>query len=252
MPCAHQPAARLEIAPPGGPASQLWQSRRMTTSDPGVRSPGGTHTSGVARSGSRAQRRAQLLDRLCELFLAEGFAHFTLDDLAAHLHCSKSTLYTLAGSKEQLAVRVVGHFFKTATAGIERSVAEAADVRTRMRTYLDAAAERLRPASRQFMADMAANPATRASYEANARAAAEHVRGYIREGVREGVFREVHAAFVAELVGSTIGAIQRGEIAERTGLSDAEAFAELSRFLLGGLSEPGAANPRIDPPETGA
>lgn len=217
----------------------------MTTSDQGVR----TARASAARSGTRADRRAALLDRLCRLFLAEGFAHFTLDDLARQLHCSKSTLYTLAGSKEQLAVRVVGHFFKTATAEIERAVAAETDVRERMRRYLQAAAEHLRPASRQFIDDMAANPATRASYEANARAAAERVRDYIAEGVRDGAFREVHAAFVAELVSSTIGAIQRGEIAERTGLSDAEAFEELSAFLLGGLCEPGAKNPRIAPPE---
>ncbi|MEU6128354.1 TetR/AcrR family transcriptional regulator [Saccharopolyspora sp. NPDC047091] len=198
-------------------------------------------------AGSPEQRRADLLDRLCALFLEEGFAHFTLDELAARLHCSKSTLYTLAGSKEQLAVAVVARFFKNATADVERAVAEVDDVRARMRTYLDAAAAGLRPASRRFMADLAANPATRATYQANARAAAENMRGYIRDGVREGVFREVHAAFVAEMVSGTIGAIQRGEIAERTGLSDAEAFAELSQFLLGGLFDPPAEGSRIAP-----
>ena len=39
-----------------------------------------------------AARREQLFDALEELLLAEGFAHFTLDDLAARLHCSKRTL----------------------------------------------------------------------------------------------------------------------------------------------------------------
>ncbi|WP_344678916.1 TetR/AcrR family transcriptional regulator [Saccharopolyspora taberi] len=197
-------------------------------------------TSDRSRTASRqvSARRADLLDRLRDLFLAEGFAHLTLDDLAARLHCSKSTLYTLAGSKEQLAVRVVAHYFKTATAAIEREVGAVTDVRTRLRVYLDAAAAALRPASREFIEDMAANSATRATYEANARAAADQVGRYIREGVRLGVFREVHAALVAEMVGRTINGIQRGEIAERTGLSDAEAFAALSQFVLGGLSAP--------------
>ena len=31
------------------------------------------------------QRRAELLDRLRDLFLAEGFSHFTLDELARRL-----------------------------------------------------------------------------------------------------------------------------------------------------------------------
>jgi AcrR family transcriptional regulator len=46
------------------------------------------------------RRQAELLDQLEALFLAEGFARFTLEDLAVRLHCSKSTLYALAGSKE--------------------------------------------------------------------------------------------------------------------------------------------------------
>ncbi|GAB3283221.1 TetR/AcrR family transcriptional regulator [Parasphingorhabdus pacifica] len=198
-----------------------------------------TSESTVGRGGSRSRpvsaRRAELLDRLRDLFLAEGFAHFTLDDLAARLHCSKSTLYTLAGSKEQLAVRVVGHYFKEATASIEAEVAEIVDLRQRMSAYLQAAAEALRPASRQFIRDMAANEATRATYESNARAAADQMRSFIGAGVYAGVFREVHAAFVAEMVSRTIVSIQRGEIGERTGLSDAEAFTALSQFLNGGL-----------------
>lgn len=208
----------------------------MTTSDP-VTGAGDLHRRPA--NGHRRQvdaRRADLLDRLRDLFLAEGFAHFTLDDLAARLRCSKSTLYTLAGSKEQLAVRVVGHYFKGATASVGRRVAEVPDVQSRVRAYLDGAAEALRPASREFIEDMAANPATRATYEANARAAAEEIRSYIGEGVRTGVFRQVHASLVAEMVSLTINGIQRGEIGERTGLSDAEAFAALSQFLLGGLA----------------
>ncbi|MBQ0925984.1 TetR/AcrR family transcriptional regulator [Saccharopolyspora endophytica] len=193
-------------------------------------------------STSRAERalnprRAELLGRLRDLFLAEGFAHFTLDDLAARLHCSKSTLYTLAGSKEQLAVRVVAHYFKSATEDIERRAEVADDPREKVRAYLDAAAEALRPASREFITDMGANLATRATYEANAGAAADRLRGFIAEGVRQGVFREVHAGFVGEMVGRTIAGIQRGEIGERTGLSDAAAFAALSQFLLGGLAQ---------------
>lgn len=209
----------------------------MTTSEP-VAGFGG------ARRQPVSARRAELLDRLRDLFLAEGFAHFTLDEIAARLHCSKSTLYALAESKEQLAVRVVGHYFKGATVAIEREVADVTDIRLRMRGYLDAAAEALRPASREFIQDMAANSATRATYEANAWAAADQIRSYIGDGVKAGVFREVHAAFVAEMVSRTIGAIQRGEIGARTGLSDAEAFAALSQFLLGGLSAGSESNPQ--------
>lgn len=228
----------------------LWQSLAMTSSDSVTTTEGtttgGTATGGPATGSTRQRpaapgrrtsaRQAELLDRLRDLFLAEGFAHFTLDDLAARLRCSKSTLYALADSKEQLAVRVVGHYFKGAAAEIERRVAEISDLVERVGGYLDGAAEALRPASREFIDDMAANAATRKAYEDNARAAAERIRSFITEGVERGVFRQVHPGLVAEMVSMTLSAIQRGEIGARTGLSDAEAFAALAQFLIGGLA----------------
>src|SRR3954464_13190320 len=82
------------------------------------------------------RRQAQLLDHLEELFLAEGFARFTLEDLALRLRCSKSTLYTLAQSKEQLALRVVRHFFRQATEAVEAQTAAETDPALRVTAYL--------------------------------------------------------------------------------------------------------------------
>ncbi|MEV0679784.1 TetR/AcrR family transcriptional regulator [Actinosynnema sp. NPDC050436] len=180
-------------------------------------------------------RQVDLLGRLESLVLAEGFAHFTLDDLAARLHCSKSTLYTLAASKEQLAVRVVGRYFKGAAQRIEQRVSGIEDVRARVGTYLAGAAEELRRASARFIADVSAFAPTRSTYERNARAAAERIRSFIQEGVGEGVFREVHATLVAEMVGLLIEGIQTGVLTGRAGVSDAEAFTALGELLLDGL-----------------
>lgn len=199
---------------------------RWSLADPGRR-----------RSGrSAATRRAETLDQLVALFLAEGFGHFTLEALAARLHCSKSTLYTVAGSKEQLAVRVVGYYFHAVLESIDREVVGSGDVRSRLRALLASAASAMRPASRRFIQDVAANLATRGTYEAYSRAVADRIQDLITEGVRENTFGPVHATLVAEMAKRMITGIQRGAIAERTGLSDAEAFAELSRFLLSGLA----------------
>lgn len=190
----------------------------------------------LARRSGYTARQAELLDRLEALFLAEGFARFTLDDLAAALRCSKSTLYALAPSKEQLAAAVVRHFFKNATARIEERIQDVPDVRVRIGRYLEAAADAMRPASRDFLDDVAGFEPARATYVANARSAVERIRGFIREGVDQGIFRDVHAAFVAEMVHLAIAGIRDGEVLERTGLSSAEAFAELATFVLGGLT----------------
>src|SRR5437879_3269606 len=74
-------------------------------------------------SGRGAARRSELFDDLVALLLREGFARFTLDELAARLHCSKRTLYGLASSKEQLVRAAVVHFFRNATARVEAALA---------------------------------------------------------------------------------------------------------------------------------
>jgi AcrR family transcriptional regulator len=107
-----------------------------------------------ARRRPTARQRA-LLAELEALFLAEGFAVFTLDDIAARLRCSKSTLYALAPSKEQLAVKVVTQFFRGAAERIEERIAGIDDAPKLIGEYLAGVAEHLNRASPEFMRDLA-------------------------------------------------------------------------------------------------
>jgi AcrR family transcriptional regulator len=195
-------------------------------------------TSAVSPAGEAGmtRRQAQLLDQLEELFLAEGFAGFTLEDLAVRLHCSKSTLYALAGSKEQLASRVIRHFFRKATAAVEAGTATEEDPALRVTAYLTAVARALAPAGPAFYRDLDGFAPGRAVYEQNTARAAERVRELIAEGVTRGRFREVHPALVADTVSTLVFRIGRGDTARATGLDDAAAYRELAALLLHGIS----------------
>jgi len=182
-------------------------------------------------------RQQALLRELETLFLAEGFAGFTLDDLAARLRCSKSTLYALAPSKEQLAVKVVAHFFRDAAERLEKRIAGIEDARELIGAYLSGVSEHLNRASPEFMADIAAFAPARDTYQLNSRAAARRIRAFIDKGVADGVFRDVHARLVAEMTGLIIEGIQTGVLGRRTDVSDAEAFTALGELLLGGLDK---------------
>ena len=118
---------------------------------------------------------------------------------------------------------------------IEQRIAEVSDARKRIGSYLAGAAEELHRASSAFIADVSAFPPTRSTYERNARVAAERIRAFIQQGVRDAVFRDVHATLIAEMVGLLIEGIQTGVLAERAGVSDAEAFTALAELLLDGL-----------------
>jgi len=190
----------------------------------------------TARTATRGPaRRAELLDQLVEVFLAEGFATFTLDELARRLHCSKSTLYAVAGSKEQLVVAAVRRFFARATVAVEERAAAPADAGGRIEAYLLAVSEQLRPASATFFADLAAFPPAAEVYAANTRTAARRVQQLVSAGVGAGELRPAHASFVGAAVTEVMAAIHAGRIAAATDLDDAAAYAELAALVVAGL-----------------
>src|SRR5919112_3037781 len=187
-------------------------------------------------SAGLTRRQAQLLDQLEQLFLAEGFSRFTLDDLAVRLRCSKSTLYALAQSKEQLAHRVIKHFFRKATEAVEAQTVTETDPALRVTAYLSAVAQALAPAGPAFHRDLDSFAPGREVYERNTAMAADRVRELIAEGVAQGRFREVHPALIADTVTTLMFRIGRGDTARATGLDDAAAYRELAALLLHGIT----------------
>jgi AcrR family transcriptional regulator len=176
-----------------------------------------------------------LFDALTTLFLTTGFAHLTLDQIAAQLRCSKSTLYTLAGSKDGLVRAVTVDFFRSATAEVEAAVAAVTGTTARLTAYLTAVGAALEPASETFMEDLAAFAPARQLYEQNTRAAAGRVRDLISEGVAAGDVRDVHAAFVADVAASVMVRIQQRGVKATVGLDDSQAYLELAQLLTEGI-----------------
>jgi AcrR family transcriptional regulator len=181
-----------------------------------------SHTWSSGRPSHATTRRAELFDQLLTLVLAEGFADLTIDECATRLRCSKTTLYTLAGSREQLIKSTVVHFFRGAAERIEAQLETVNDPRERLGKYLMAVAGELKPASAEF-------------YERNTILAARRVRQLIAEGIDAGVFRRVNGALIAEVTASTMVRIQRRQIYAVTGLADAQAYTELADLLLRGV-----------------
>lgn len=189
-------------------------------------------TTETSRRGSA--RRAQVLDGLVEVFLAEGFAGFSLEELAARLRCSKTTLYAVAASKEQLISVVVREFFRRSTARVEERLAGASDPVVRIRTYLEAISEELAPASPAFFADLAAFAPAREVYQRNTAIAAERVQALVADAARPG--SGVDARFVGAVAGVVMAAIQSGDLAAATSLTDAAAYRRLADLVVAGAA----------------
>jgi AcrR family transcriptional regulator len=187
-------------------------------------------------SAAATPRQEDLLDRLVTVFLAEGFQRFTIAELAARLRCSKTTLYSVGHSKEAIVAGALVRFFRLAAIQVEERVDAESDPALRIVTYLRTVADALRPASPIFFADLAAHPSARAIYERNTELAVARVKRLIDEGETAGTFRAVNAAFVADVVTTTMARIQAGQVSGSTGLGDAEAYDELAGLILRGIT----------------
>lgn len=189
-------------------------------------------------SSRGAARRAEILRGLVEIFLAEGFLDFSLEDLAGRLKCSKSTLYGVAPSKEQLVTAVVRTFFRDATAQVDRRIDGIADPVERIGTYLRAIAEALEPASPRFYADVIAFAPARAIYARNTSIAAARVEELLAQASGDGA--SDRTAFLGAVTRSVMESIQRGDIESTTGLTDASAYAMLAELVVAGVRRHGA------------
>lgn len=174
-------------------------------------------------------RRDEVLDGLVAMFLADGFLALGLDEIAARLRCSKSTLYAVAPSKEQLITTVTREFFRRSTEQVEQRLAAEPDPRRRIRAYLDAIAEALAPASPAFYADVNDFAPAREVYRRNTAIAARRVQDLVTEA--KGPDGAVDATFVGAVAAAVMSSIQSGEMEASTSLGDATAYRLLADLI---------------------
>ncbi|MDR7112262.1 AcrR family transcriptional regulator [Microbacterium trichothecenolyticum] len=185
-----------------------------------------------ATGSKQVQRRDALLERLVDVILREGFADASVEDLARGVQCSKTTLYAIAPSKEQIVVAGVRHFFRRAADRVEiRLLRTSEDPLEQIRGYLVAISEQLAPASAAFFADLDAWPATREIYRTNTRAAADKVQSLVHEAAPG----DQNAAFVGAVAAQVMEAIHRGEIETTAGLDDSAAYRALAELIVRSL-----------------
>jgi AcrR family transcriptional regulator len=180
-------------------------------------------------------RRDELIDELIDLFILEGFLGFSIEEIARKLKRSKSTLYSVADSKEQMFVAVARAFFRRATARIEERLQQSDQRTGRIASYLQAISDEFASASPHYFADLDAFAPTRDIYRANMDAASQRVQALVLEAVPE--TSHADATFLGTVAAQIMEAVHRGDIEQSTGLKHPAAYRALGNLIEAGVSE---------------
>lgn len=180
-------------------------------------------------------RQRELFDALYTTFLKQGFRDFTVDGAVATFHCSKSTLYALGKSRDEIIRRILVTFFKEVTRQVDAQLIGLRSQQSILETYFSAMTTALEPASAEFMRDMATEPVAREVYQLNTTAASEKISQIITKGIASGEFAVTSPEFLTRLISHSMAEIQQGKYA--TTLPYAEAYRELGRIILHGISK---------------
>jgi AcrR family transcriptional regulator len=178
-----------------------------------------------------SSRTGALLDAMIDIVLAEGFIGLQMSDLAARLNCSKSTLYAIAPSKEQLLVSIVRTFFRRATERVERAVDPESSAVERIDAYLSAVAAELAPASPAFFADLEQFAPAGDIYRQNTQIAAARVQELVLEAAPG-----IDPTFLGAVARLMMESIHRGDISRATGLDDSAAYRALAQLIRAGIA----------------
>lgn len=177
----------------------------------------------------------EFLNELTRLFVQEGFRSLTVGEIAARLRCSRRRLYDIAPTKEEIFCAMMTRRFRKTLDKGEALIRNEPDLTVAIVAYLDIGVQSSRNVSPQYLKDVESSEMARACFDAYQEARIRRLSELIDEGACKGVFVACNGLVVSELLLGAAMRLRQPAFLARAGLTIDEAFAELSRVVLGGL-----------------
>jgi AcrR family transcriptional regulator len=145
-------------------------------------------------------RQEEVLDVVETVFLRDGIRAVRIGALAAEASCSRSTLYELAPSKEELLLLVLDRMTRRIMRRGGEAIDGAPDPVDRVRAMLTSGALDFAALGPQFLEAVQEHPPSRALFQRRIADGRRTLEELIEDAVRSGRFRPVDAAVVAEAI----------------------------------------------------
>lgn len=190
-----------------------------------------------------SKRQEALLGDMEEIFLREGYRALTVEQLVGRLHCSRSTLYELAPSKDELVLLVLDRLLQRIGRQAMAQAHQNDDPLLRVYSYMSTASVALSSGSQAFSVDVAAHPGASRLFQQHYRFATSVCARLIQDGIDQGVFRDMDARLAAEVLYASLERITDPDVLRLTEHTGAEAIQQVFDLFVFGLSE-GDGRPR--------
>ena len=176
-------------------------------------------------------RHREVLDELEALFLQEGFSGFSVRELAAHVGCSRRTLYELAPSKDELVLLVFDRFLHRVGRAALDSIDATQSYADQIRAYFLGGIE-LQRITQVFGDDLADEPAARRLFDRHYGYVMAITEQLVQRGVESGEFRPVTPAVVAGLLAGAGQFLNQPGVQADIGLTLEHAVDELLELIV--------------------
>lgn len=208
------------------------RAKRQAASTSGNSEPEEIPSAGVP---SRAD---DLLGRLEDIFLREGFRRVTIGELATRLRCSRRSLYELAAGKNGLFVLVLDRILLRIRSLGSQAATAAESFEERITAFIEPGVTELRGASPAFFADIASLPAARDRLAAHQEMRKALLEKLLSQGIRARAFRKVHPGVAARALVAAYRAVTDAKFLSDVDVTSTEATREVEALFLHGLLHP--------------
>jgi AcrR family transcriptional regulator len=178
-----------------------------------------------------SQRQEEVLDVIETVFLRDGIRAVRIGALAAEASCSRSTLYELAPSKEELLLLVLDRMTRRIMRRGAEAIDGASDPVDRVRAMLTSGALDFATLGPQFLEAVQGHAPSRRLFERRIAEGRRTLEGLIEDALRSGQFRAVDAVVVAEAIIAVVVHFSDPRLAR----SGTAALTELIDVFLDGL-----------------
>jgi AcrR family transcriptional regulator len=177
----------------------------------------------------------RLLDAAEELFEQEGFLHFTTDELAQRLRCSKRALYAIAAGREKLFEVVLQRRNARLEESLFAQIERAPDTETALHASVEAIVGSLEDLSPIYLRDIFQFPPGVRMVKGFQRKLADAIARAIKRGERENLFRRLEPRVVAEALLASINRMIQTDFLTTSPVSAAQAVQQVFQIFWCGL-----------------